>query len=172
MTNLPDSDEVTARLAAVRRVVLASAPSRRVVHPRRLALILSASAVGVIGLTAGAIAVVQASHEQITYSVACYAHDSVSGPVNMVGEPQGIDNAGHAAPRTPTNPITTCADMWRKGIVGQPAPPKDPNAANFPVPELVGCTMVNGIGAGFPREGSTASASDFCSGLGLTVWRG
>jgi hypothetical protein len=172
MMNLPDNDEVTARLAAVRRVVLAAAPTRRVVHPKRLALILSASAVAVIGLTAGAVAVVQAGHEQITYSVACYVHDSVSGPVNTIGEPQGIDAAGHAAPRTPTNPVTTCADMWRRGVVGQPAPPKDPNAANFPVPSLVGCTMADGIGAGFPREGSTASDSDFCNGLGLTVWKG
>lgn len=172
MTNLPDNDEVNARLAAVRRVVLTAAPTRRVVHPRRLALILSASAIAVIGLTAGAVAVVQASHEQITYSVACYAHDSVSGPITGVGEPQGIDASGHAAPRTPTNPVTTCADMWRKGIVGQPAPPKDPNVAHFPVPSLVGCTMADGIGAGFPREGSTASDSDFCGSLGLTVWKG
>ena len=49
---------------------------------------------------------------------------------------------------------------------------QDPNAANFPVPELVGCTLSNGVGAGFPRGDSTATSEEFCRDLGLTIWAG
>ena len=62
------------------------------------------------------------------------------------------------------------AAMWRMGLIGQGTPPTDPNNTHLPVPDLVGCTEHNGVGAGFPRDGSTASTDDFCTHLGLTTW--
>ena len=79
---------------------------------------------------------------------------------------------GEEASRDVLDPVTICGDLWRMGLVGQDAAPADPNTANFPVPELVGCTLANGIGAAFPRGDSTATSEEFCRDLGLTSWAG
>ena len=173
MTRLPDEDEITARLASVRDVVLGASAGfakRRLSRLTRVGLIVGASIVGVLGLTAGTIAVVSASQEAISYSVNCYTADSLSAKYTTVASAEATNNATGQTDRPKTNPVTTCADMWRMGVIGQPAVPKDPNTANFPVPDLVGCTLSNGVGAGFPRPDPTISNKELCDSLGLAVW--
>jgi hypothetical protein len=173
MTTLPDEDEITARLAMVRGVVLGTSAGvhmRRTNHATRVGLIVGASAVGVLGLTAGTIAVVNATQDQISYSVNCYSADSLTSSYTTVQSPTATNSATGQTDRAVTDPVTTCTDMWRMGLIGQSTKPADPNSANFPVPDLVACALSNGVGAGFPRTDSTISDKDLCDSLGLAVW--
>ena len=68
------------------------------------------------------------------------------------------------------SPIDACDDMWRMGIIGQDEVPVDPNAADFPIPDLVGCRQGNGVGAAFPRESLSHDDAAACRSLGMTVW--
>ena len=172
-TRIPDDVDIDARLAEVRDNLLATVPTTRT--PRfsragRVGIAITGAGAIAVALTAGAIAVAQASHEEVAYSVQCYDRPSLSAVYTTVGVAAATKVAPGSAARESTDPVATCADMWRMGILGQKSVPDDPNAANFPIPELVGCTLPNGVGAGFPRAGSNASAQEFCSNLGLAIW--
>lgn len=169
-TRVPD--DIDARVAQVRRNVLAAVPhtrTHRFSGTGRAAIALGASAVVAIGLTGGTIAVVQASQHDIDTQARCYVGASLSADFIEVSQAAGIDNESGEVVEEYTGLIELCGEMWRMGL-GQENPPADPNTGDFPKPELVGCTMPDGIGAAFPRGESTASDAEFCGALGLAVW--
>lgn len=174
-TRLPDEATEDARLAGIRSRLLGAVAQQRTPRfsrARKTAVAAIAAGGLAVALTGGAIAVVQATQEQISYSVQCYDAASINANFTTVATPTATDNVTGEESRDATNPVTTCGDIWRMGLIGQEAAPADPNAANFPVPELVGCTLSNGVGAGFPRGDSTATSEEFCRDLGLTIWAG
>ena len=122
-----------------------SAPPR---YSRARKATIAAIAVGGLVLTGGTIAVVQATQEQIDHQVRCFEAADLGSNYTDVAEAIGIDST-----------------TGRQEVA-----PADPNVANFPVPELVGCALPNGIGAAFPRENHSTLAEDFCRDLGLTAW--
>lgn len=170
-TPIPD-DVVQARLRTVRSQLMTAVSHERTPrYSRARKATIAAIAVGGLVLTGGTIAVVQATQEQIDHQVRCFEAADLGSNYTDVAEAIGIDSTtGRQEARRVLGPETACGDMWRMGLVGQEVAPADPNAANFPVPELVGCTLPNGIGAAFPRENHSTLAEDFCRDLGLTAW--
>jgi len=168
----PSEEEVTARLAAARRNVLSQIPTapRRRRRLRRLGIGV-AVLVGAATLTATAVAIHQATTEQITYSVDCFEKADMTSRSASVESSEATNNLTGATSREPTDPVTSCQDMWRMGLLGQMTPPADPDTADFPVPDIVACKEANGVGAGFPRGDSTLSNAEFCQDLGLAAWR-
>ena len=141
-------------------------------HSRRFRVIRATAiaAIAALMLTAGGIAVLRASFEDVSYSVACYdGPGTYTAPVT-VSAPAPMATDGTEAPRTRVDPVETCGEMWRMGLIGQEETPADPNAANFPVPALVGCVQANGVGAAFPRDDLPESDTLACGLLGLAVW--
>ena len=175
MTRMPDDIDIARRLGNTRLALMAALPttrSPRISHRARVGVVLSGSAVAILGLTGGTLAVVQATQDQVSYSVQCFAGPSLDSSNTTISRPQATDRAtGSGAARQRTSPSADCAFAWKAGLIGQRVAPSDPNSANYPVPELVGCTLTDGVGAGFPRGDSKLSDSAFCDTLGLTIWR-
>lgn len=175
MTKMPDDIDIARRLGNTREAILGALPttrSPRLGHRARLGVVLSGSAVAILGLTGGTLAVVQATQEQVSYSVQCFAGASLDSASTTIDRPQATNRVtGTNAARERTTPAADCAFAWKAGLIGQTASPVDPNSANYPVPDLVACTLTDGVGAGFPRGDSKLSDSAFCDALGLTTWR-
>jgi hypothetical protein len=174
MNRMPDDDDIARRLGEARAAVLATIPtvrSPRISRQGRAGVAIAAAAVAVLGLTGGAVAVIQATHEQVAYSVQCFAGASLGSASTTVTVPEATDRTtGAAGSRPTTDPVADCADAWRSGLIGQASPPADPNTADFPVPDLVACTLRDGVGAGFPRGDSRLDDKAFCAVLGLAPW--
>ena len=172
MSSISDQ-EIERRVTETRSLVLeriGATKPRRVSSRTRAGVAIAVASAGVLSLTAGVVVVAMATPEQVSYSVNCYEKASLSSTYTTATDPEATSSNGTVT-RTRTNPISSCAAMWKMGLLGQATPPSDPNTAHFPVPALVGCTMANGVGAGFPRGQSSDSDADFCSGLGLTPWQ-
>lgn len=170
-TPIPD-EVVQARLRVVRSQLMRAVTHERTPrYSRARKATIAAIAVGGLLLTGGTIAVVQATQEQIDHQVRCFEAADPDSNYTDVAEAISIDsNTGQQETRRVLDPETVCGDMWRMGLIGQEVAPADPNAANFPVPELVGCTLPNGIGAAFPRDNRSAPEQELCRDLGLTAW--
>lgn len=171
-TQVPD--DIDARLARVRGSILEALPSTRThrfSRAGRVTMVVAGASLFAVALTGGTIAAIQASQEDVDYSVQCFDAASMSATSTTVVLAEATDNeTGEVVPRDAIDPAETCGEMWRMGFLGQESAPTDPNSANFPVPELVACVLDNGVGAVFPREDSTASSQSFCRDLGLAVW--
>ncbi|MEJ1229809.1 MAG: hypothetical protein WDM88_02860 [Galbitalea sp.] len=138
---------------------------------RRVSITVAGAGLAAVVLTAGTVAVVQATQEQIGYSVICYSAASTSSDYATASDPTATNTVTGQTDREAADPVSVCGDMWRSGLVGQkPDAQRDPNTANFPIPQLVACTTTDGVGAAFPREGSGATETDFCDSLGLAPW--
>jgi len=171
---LPTADDVETQLSEVRHAVLAEI--KRVRSPKRsthfrIARAIAVGAVGIVALTAGTLAVVRASQDQINYSVVCYEGETLTSRTVTIESPPLFDADGSPAPRVQADPVSTCENMWRMGIVGQNDSPADPNLAEFPVPNIVGCRQTNGVAAGFPRAFTSVTEEYFCARVGMTVWK-
>ncbi|MGC4174480.1 hypothetical protein [Demequina sp.] len=166
MSDLLSDEEVIRRVRAIRSDLAAAIPRARTRRRRKIAI---AAAIGAAVALTGAALVVHATSEQVHYEVTCYEHASLDSHYTQAGSAPWVDDNGVSG-RAEVDPVATCGDMWRMGVIGQAARPEDPNNANFDVPALVGCTLPNGASAGFPREGSTATDHDFCNKLGLAPW--
>lgn len=159
--------DIRGRVDAIRNAVLEAIPRERARRRRRTGVITGVMA-ATLAISGGAL-IVHASDDAVTYGVVCYDGPSLSAGSVQVESALGVDRSG-SADRTATDPVATCGDMWRLGLIGQEQLPPDPNAANFDVPDVVGCTLPNGIAAGFPRGTSTFDDHDFCTQLGLAPW--
>ena len=174
MNYLPRNSDVDVQLREVRHDVLTEI--KRVRSPRRSSQfrVIRALAIGItsiVVLTAGALVIVRASQDDINYSVACYKGETLgSGTVTVASAPIA-DSDDPQASRLRADPVATCENMWRMGIVGQSSAPADPNTAEFPVPDIVGCKQANGVAAGFPREFRSITDEYFCARVGMTVWK-
>jgi len=174
-TRIPDDVTEDARLAGIRgRVLRAIATERTPRFSRAQKATVAVVAAGALaaGLTGGALAVARATQEQISYTVECFEAADLSSRFTTVSSPTATNLTTGEESRNQTDPVATCSEMWRMGLIGQDSVPADPNAAQFPVPALVGCALADGVGAGFPRGSSTAGAEEFCGDLGLTAWAG
>jgi hypothetical protein len=175
-TRIPDDATEEARLAGIRGRLLGTIEQERTPRfsrAQKASAVVAAAAGLAVALTGGAIAVVQASQEQVHYSARCFPTASITERYADVGVPRAVDRVtGQEAERLILDPVTACGDLWRMGLVGRDVAPADPNAADFPVPALVGCTLQNGVGAAFPRGASTLTEEEFCRDLGLAGWSG
>lgn len=169
-TLLPTDLEVERELALVRERVLEA--TRHVRSPRRSTryrttrtLIIAGAAVAI--LTAGAIVVAQVSQEQQETYVTCYDGASLDAQYTVF-----ISAPDEAAPDLVLDPKGLCGIAWANDSFGNTSnnDPDDPNDGDAPVPPLVSCILPDGQTAVFPREGSTASETDFCGTLGLADW--
>jgi len=174
-TETLSDEEIATRVERSRfevmRTVEAELPMLARRHRRRVGITIAVAGAAALALTAGTIAVVQATREQINYSVLCYSGASTSSSYTTATDPTATNTKTGQTDRKATDPVSVCGETWRMGLVGQkPDPQRDPNTANFPVPKLVACTTANGVGAAFPRGNSSATGTDFCNSLGLTPW--
>ena len=168
--DLPSDEQVRAELAAVRVAVLEA--THHVRSPRRSTRYRTTRAV-IIGaaiaaaLTAGTIAVTRANDVTIGSVATCFEHASLDARQNTISM---TDESGQPVPEF--DPFDLCGHVWMNdswtGVSNND--PDDPNDGDAPVPPLEACTLPNGAVGVFPREGSTASAQDFCATLGLTDW--
>lgn len=170
----PTTSEVNRALVPVRANVLSAVRLTR--SPRQSqrfrlvrGVVVTASLASV--LTAGAIAVTQATPDAVNHTAVCYSEASTASESTTVSTIVSTDNETGVSERPEIlSPVDACDDMWRLGIIGQAEIPDDPNAANLPVPALVGCKQNNGVGAAFPRETLPDSAVKACQSLGMAVW--
>jgi hypothetical protein len=174
-TETLSDEEIATRVERARsevmRTVLDDVPMLTHRHRRRVGITIAVAGAAALALTAGTVAVVQATHEQITYSVLCYSGASTSSSYTTAADPTATNTKTGQSDRQAVDPVSVCGETWRMGLVGQkPDPQRDPNTANFPVPRLVACATANGVGAAFPRGASSATETDFCESLGLTPW--
>ena len=174
MNFLPSNDEVELQLSEVRHAVLAEI--KKVRSPRhsshfRAVRAVAIGSVAIVALTAGALVIARASQDQINYSVVCYEGETLASRTVTIESPPSFNADGTPAPRVRADPVSTCGNMWRMGIVGQPASSADPNQSEFPVPNIVGCQQTNGVAAGFPREFTSVTEEYFCARVGMTVWK-
>ncbi|TBN56723.1 hypothetical protein EYE40_04525 [Glaciihabitans arcticus] len=174
MNYLPRNSDVESQLSEVRHDVLTEI--KRVRSPRRSTQfrVIRALALGLtatIALTAGALVIVRATQEQINYSVVCYSGETLGSQTVTVESPPVVDASDGKGTRLRADPISTCGNMWRMGIVGQDDSPEDPNTAQFPVPDIVGCEQADGVAAGFPREFRSITDEYFCARVGMKVWK-
>ena len=125
----------------------------------------------VIALGAGGLLGLRAAQEEIAYSVACYEGDSLTSRTVTFAAPPTKGAQGQVVERPRVDPVSTCEEMWRIGVLGDTEQPENASTGEFPVPDIVGCVQTNGIGAGFRREFSSVSDQYFCARLGMRVWR-
>jgi hypothetical protein len=165
MTTLPSDLDVAQQLKSVRAAVIETthhvrSPKRSTRYRVTRNLIIATAAIAV--LTAGAIVALQAPPDVIAGSVSCYHTASLGEePQLVMGEPGLSDDA-----------VALCAWWWSNDGWNDQGNPElwDPVLGDYPVPPLVACTLPDGIAGVFPREGSTASDTDFCEALGLADW--
>ncbi|PWJ54962.1 hypothetical protein SAMN06264364_105171 [Quadrisphaera granulorum] len=176
----PDDDEVDRRVAAARTALLttldaeiaSTSPldrSARWGRSRRRTTVVVAG-VSALALTAGAWAVQRASQEEIDYSVNCYEGTTTDSRLAGAGTAEAVDANGQSAERDLVDPLAMCSSVWRWGVLGQAAPPEDPNAANFPVPPLTACTAANGVNNVFVRDDEDPEQQ--CASQSMTPWAG
>lgn len=142
MSTIPDDELVTRELRMIRADVMTAIARNTRMRRRWKFGIAALVLVGVGGgATAGTLAVVRASQEDITYSVSCYESADLNSRIAGAGNAQATDaRTGQLQPRQTADPIELCQLMWRGGLLGQTQPPDDPNTASFPVPDLAACT--------------------------------
>jgi hypothetical protein len=65
-----------------------------------------------------------------------------------------------------------CSVIWSNDSFGPDGnnDPEAPGAGTHPVPQLVVCTLPDGVTGVFPRTTETSSDKDFCAALGLADW--
>lgn len=139
---------------------------RRRTLGHRLTALVGAVAIAA-GVTGGVLVINQASATMKNVAE-CYASADLNSHHTGVVV---ADKDGQAAPRASTvderiaTGIENCSAVWRLGRFEA-----DPNAVQsgreFPIPNLVACTLPDGRFGYFP---STNSTSEVCSHLGLAV---
>lgn len=172
MNVVPPASDVDAQVASITGEVLAEIPGIR--SPRRSRRFKRRAAVSVgaalvVALTAGGLIALRAAQDEIAYSVACYEGDSLTTRTVTFAAPPTKGMDGEVLDRARVDPVSTCAEVWRLGVLGSGRP--DVRTGEFPVPDIVGCQQTNGIGAGLRREFSSVSDQYFCARLGMRVWR-
>lgn len=167
MSTFLSDEDIDLRVRSVRDSLATEIPRARSKRRKRR-VIIAGAATAAAALT-GAALVIHATNDQIHYEVTCFESADLNSKTVQVQSALGVDDHGHAD-RTETDPIESCGEVWRMGLLGQPTPPPDTNTANFDIPELVGCTLPNGASGGFPRGESAASVTEFCNELGLAPW--
>jgi hypothetical protein len=168
--SLPTLEDVRLDLVSVRADVMEQIQHvrspRRSTRYRTLRGLVVAGAAAIL-LAGAAIAVAQYDQQTIRSNATCFREASLgSQGVGIVQVPDASN------PDAVADPIQACAviwqnDMWDSSNNGDPDDPSDGTA---PVPQLVACTLSDGVPGVFPREGSTASDEDFCGALGLADW--
>jgi hypothetical protein len=164
MTLLPTDEQVRAELVSVRTAVMDA--TRHVRSPKRSTRYRTIRGIIIAGtaaalLTAGAIVVARAAQETIDSYATCFEHASLDSRQHVfINDEGGLD------------PIDLCGIVWRNDSWTSVSngDPDDPNDGDAPVPPLVACELADGAAGVFPREGSTASDTDFCAALGLADW--
>ena len=172
MSTVPSASDVDAEVASITGAVLAEIPMVR--SPRRSRRFKRRAAVSVgaalvVSLTAGGLIALRAAQDEIAYSVACYEGDSLTTRTVTFAAPPTTGDTGEIVGRPRVDPVSTCAEVWRLGVLGDGQP--DPRTGDFAVPDIVGCEQTNGIGAGLRRDFSSVSDQYFCARLGMRVWR-
>jgi len=164
MTALPSDLDVARQLTSVRAAVIEA--THHVRSPKRSRryrvtrnLIIASAAIA--ALTAGAIIAFQEPPEIVSGTVVCYRTASLAEEGQYLGGDAGASD----------DPVELCAWWWSNdGWSGGDTSLYDPEGGPYPVPPLVACARPDGIAGVFPREGSTASDTDFCGTLGLADW--
>jgi hypothetical protein len=168
--SLPTLEEVQRDLVDVRAEVLEQIlhvrSARRSTRFRTIRGLVVAGAAAIL-LSAGAIAVLQASQQTIHSWATCYHGATLDSQTKHI-----LALSDTLNPDANLDPIEACAHVWQNDSWGPVSngDPDDPDDGNARVPPLVVCTLPDGTAGVFPREGSTASPEDFCGALGLADW--
>lgn len=165
--DLEPSEEASiarVRAAVLREIGAASAIGRR--RRTRHAVVIGGVLVGVLGLTGGTLAVLQASRAEIDGSVRCFAAGTTTAEYTTVIEARIEGTAADA--EFAERALDVCAAVWRVGILrdGEVTSPADPSRVDHPVPNLVACRLRDGVVGVFPAD--RAADADSCLPLGLT----
>jgi hypothetical protein len=172
------NDDVTTVTVKPSRTAIANAPEDGVPattlsHSRRTALIIAVSGLAVLAVVVGGLAVAQAIGAQATFSTLCFSRASTSSSYITAAQGAVTNPSTRQSNRRAADPVDVCASVWRVGEISlkaQSGPDRSTPTGQFAVPGLVACTMANGVGAAFPREGSRATVARFCGSMGLTAW--
>ncbi|HWM32897.1 MAG TPA: hypothetical protein VNR36_01525 [Pseudolysinimonas sp.] len=153
---LPSDAEVARRLADVRVAVLEATAQVR--SPKRstryrVTRNLIIAGVAVAALTAGAVVIALETQDVRSTNVICF-------------EEAGVESRQVAGGTSADmfDPIEMCSAIWAVDGFADP----DGQDYTHPVPDLVACTMPNGIAGVFPL--GDARPEDFCAALGLADW--
>lgn len=147
----PVSRRTSSRLALERAV----ARPRR--HWRRSGVTLGAGAV-VLATTGAAGAYLAFAPASDTSRVRCYTTANFGSDGDYQGTDAAIANSepGTSDPVDVTDAVGLCGALWRAGVlVAGQGQPSEPISGSRPVPELVACTLPNGVAAVFPGGAGT-----------------
>ena len=164
MIALPTDLEITELLVPVQAAVLEA--TRTVRSPRRStrfrvtrnAIIAGAA---IAALTAGSLIVARLTQADIDHSAICFEHastDSTQFPISGAG----------ATTDEALDPLAGCAYTWQEGYFDPAGPADPPDTGDFPVPQLVACTLPDGSAGVFHLEDHPVQ--NFCGALGLADW--
>lgn len=147
------------------RDVLADQRAIRRSRTRRIGFV-SAAGVAALALVGGAIAVTQASQTEIEGTIRCFAVMDGDAEYTTVIEASADGDVPDTA--FSKRAIEVCGAMYRVGILGdgKVLAPKDPSKVDYPIPELVTCTLRDGVIGVFPNENTTDTET--CYLLGYT----
>lgn len=99
-----------------------------------------------------------------TSRVRCYTTTNLGSDDDYQGTDAAIANSDpdSSSPVEVTDPVGLCASLWRSGVlVADQGQPGAPAAGTRTVPELVACTLPDGVAAVFPGGAGT------CERVGL-----
>ncbi len=170
LIDLPEQRSMpqTRALARQRHIeTFATAPSAGHRFTRRTARFVTVLAGGAVLLVGGTAAATYVAFRPATVPVAdqtrCYTKATLDGGDDFFGTTVTVAYAADA-PRTPASALTTCADLWRQGLLhlGTKAVDAPDPGHEYPVPPLVACVLDSGVAAVFPGDDRT------CALLGLS----
>ena len=154
--SVPTDDDV-ARLLAETRVAVLDA-THHVRSPKRstryrVTRNVIIASVAVAALTAGAIAVALESDDVRGSNMVCYEEADLDSRHVYGGTSLEM-----------FDPIAMCGAVWASNGFDDTNGPDN----TYPVPDLIVCTMPNGLAGVFPV--GDARPEDFCAALGLADW--
>lgn len=165
----PERPMPSQRRHALREVLMAEVRRSRPWWRRsRQAATVGAGAIALVLAGGAATAYVAFQPTTDDYSVVCYSAPRMDGDVASarvgVGRAEATDSpnaSGQAA--TVDDPIETCAQLWQQGMLrenakelGETGPP----VSRTEVPQLVSCTLEDGMAGVFPGDADTCRSLD------------
>jgi hypothetical protein len=159
--DVPSSEE----FESLERRLFTSIDRRQKGRVLRHRLVLSAAVVAIAGASIAAGTVVTPRQEAgVAY---CYAGNSTTSQRAEVALPDAkvhIVQGQRPSASHVTAAVRQCGSVWRLGVFSQSS-----KSGSFPVPRLQACVRDDLAIAVFPKHGSQASPSAFCSKLALTA---
>lgn len=160
---LDEASIARVRSELMHRVQTEASAARRT-RTRRIG-IAGGAGLAVLALTGAAIAVVQAGQDEIDGTIRCFAAMDAHADYTTATEAQVEGTVPDEA--FSRHAIEVCAALWEVGTLanGRVEVPQDPNKVDYSAPELIACTLPDGVTGVFPDENTLGMEA--CQQLGF-----